>query len=77
MICKSADANGFGCADLGKAFNGPDGLGPSGDLLADDQTHPSDKGDDAEQRLAGRASWRLPSLQVVERAGASAPAVGP
>jgi lysophospholipase L1-like esterase len=44
MICKSAKANGFGCTDLAKAFNGPDGLRPSGDLLADDYTHPSDKG---------------------------------
>jgi hypothetical protein len=44
MICKSAMANGFGCTDLAKAFNGPDGLRPSGDLLADDYTHPSDKG---------------------------------
>jgi hypothetical protein len=43
MICKSAKANGFGCADLSKAFNGPDGMKPSADLLADDYTHPSDK----------------------------------
>jgi lysophospholipase L1-like esterase len=51
MICKSAKANGFGCADLSKAFNGPDGMKPSGDLLADDYTHPSDKGNEVIARV--------------------------
>ena len=44
MLCTSARAHGFGCADIAKAFNGPDGMRPSGDLLAVDYTHPSDKG---------------------------------
>ena len=44
MLCASATEHGFGCADLSAAFNGPDGTKPSGDLLADDYTHPSDKG---------------------------------
>jgi lysophospholipase L1-like esterase len=44
MLCTSAKAHGFVCADIAKAFNGPDGLRPSGDLLALDYTHPSDKG---------------------------------
>jgi lysophospholipase L1-like esterase len=51
MICKSAKANRFGCADLSKAFNGPDGMRPSGDLLVDDYTHPSDKGNEAIARV--------------------------
>jgi hypothetical protein len=44
MLCDTAEQNGFGCADISSAFNGPDGLSPSGDLLADDYTHPSDLG---------------------------------
>jgi len=44
MVCVEATANGFLCADLYHAFNGPDGLTPSGDLLASDYTHPSDLG---------------------------------
>jgi hypothetical protein len=46
MICKAAQENGFVCADIYQAFNGPDGLKPSGDLLASDYTHPSDKGNE-------------------------------
>jgi GDSL-like Lipase/Acylhydrolase family len=46
MICKAAQENGFLCADIYHAFNGPDGLTPSGDLLAGDYTHPSDKGNE-------------------------------
>jgi lysophospholipase L1-like esterase len=46
MICKAALENGFVCADIYQAFNGPDGLKPSGDLLASDYTHPSDKGNE-------------------------------
>ena len=46
MICKAAQANGFTCADIYHAFNGLDGLTPSGDLLAKDNTHPSDKGNE-------------------------------
>jgi lysophospholipase L1-like esterase len=44
MVCAEATANGFLCADIYHAFNGPDGLTPSGDLLASDYTHPSDLG---------------------------------
>ncbi len=46
MICKAAQESGFLCADIYHAFNGPDGLKPSGDLLASDHTHPSDKGNE-------------------------------
>jgi lysophospholipase L1-like esterase len=46
MICHSATTNGFGCGDISKAFNGPDGLKAAGDLLANDYTHPSDKGNE-------------------------------
>ncbi|HEY7705542.1 MAG TPA: SGNH/GDSL hydrolase family protein [Gaiellaceae bacterium] len=44
VLCASAKANGFGCADISKAFNGPAGLKRSGPLLAPDYTHPSDAG---------------------------------
>jgi lysophospholipase L1-like esterase len=47
MICTAAEASGFLCADISTAFNGPDGTQPSGDLLAGDYTHPSDKGNEA------------------------------
>jgi lysophospholipase L1-like esterase len=46
MICKAAQENGFVCADIYPAFNGADGLKPSGDLVALDYTHPSDKGNE-------------------------------
>jgi hypothetical protein len=46
MLCAAAEQNGFGCADIYRAFNGLDGLEPSGDLLADDHTHPSDAGNE-------------------------------
>jgi len=46
MICKAAQENGFVCANIYRAFNGPDGLKPSGDLVAQDYTHPSDKGNE-------------------------------
>jgi lysophospholipase L1-like esterase len=44
MICETAEANGFACGDVGRAFNGADGRTASGDLLAPDYIHPSDKG---------------------------------
>ncbi len=47
MLCDAAERNGFACADISQVFNGPDGLSPSGDLLADDYTHPSDLGNAA------------------------------
>jgi hypothetical protein len=51
MICKAAQANGFTCADIYHAFNGPDGLKPALDLLANDHSHPSDKGNDVIARV--------------------------
>jgi len=51
MICKAAQTNGFTCADIYHAFNGPDGLTFSGDLLAKDNTHPSDKGNEVIARV--------------------------
>lgn len=47
MLCSTAEAEGFGCADIYHAINGRDGLTAAGDLLADDYTHPSDKGNTA------------------------------
>ena len=46
MVCKAAQANGFTCADVYHAFNGPDGLKPEvGDLTASKMNgYPSDKG---------------------------------
>jgi hypothetical protein len=44
MICETAEDNGFTCADISTAFNGEDGRTPSGELLAPDYIHPSDKG---------------------------------
>ena len=44
MICTVAEEHKFGCADIYHAFNGPDGSKASGELLADDYTHPSEKG---------------------------------
>jgi hypothetical protein len=44
MVCAEAMARGFLCADIYSTFNGPDGLTPSGALLAKDYTHPSDLG---------------------------------
>jgi lysophospholipase L1-like esterase len=46
MVCEAAQANGFACADIYNAFNGPAGITPSGDLLGKDYTHPSDKGNE-------------------------------
>jgi lysophospholipase L1-like esterase len=46
MLCSSARAHGFRCADINRAFNGPHGDRPSGDLLGPDYTHPSQKGND-------------------------------
>ena len=46
MICGAAEANGFTCADISSAFNGEDGTQPSGELLATDYTHPSNKGNE-------------------------------
>jgi lysophospholipase L1-like esterase len=45
VLRSSAQAHGFRVADLHHAFNGAAGRAPSGDLLAADSTHPSDRGD--------------------------------
>jgi lysophospholipase L1-like esterase len=47
MICAAAEKSGFVCADISTVFNGEDGTTPSGDLVAGDYTHPSQKGNDA------------------------------
>jgi lysophospholipase L1-like esterase len=46
MLCKVAEAHDVTCADIYHAFNGQDGRKGSGDLLAGDYTHPSDKGNE-------------------------------
>jgi lysophospholipase L1-like esterase len=46
MLCASARAHHFECADINRAFNGPRGDRASGDLLGPDYTHPSQKGND-------------------------------
>ena len=51
MVCESAQANGFICADIYHVFNGSDGLTPSGDLLCKDYTHPSEKGNEVIARV--------------------------
>jgi len=51
MVCAAVQENGFTCADIYHAFNGADGLTPSGDLLARDYTHPSDKGNEVIARV--------------------------
>jgi hypothetical protein len=53
MTCKAAKANGFTCADIYHAFNGPDGLKPiAGDLTASKMNgHPSDKGNEVIARV--------------------------
>ena len=51
LVCTTAEANGFACADVYHAFNGPDGTVPSGDLLAGDYTHPSQNGNDEIARV--------------------------
>ena len=51
MICTAAEAKGFLCADISTEFNGPDGKTPSGDLVAGDYTHPSQKGNDLIARI--------------------------
>ncbi|MFO7530176.1 MAG: acyl-CoA thioester hydrolase/BAAT C-terminal domain-containing protein [Marinobacter sp.] len=46
VYCKVAQANGFTCADIYHAFNGPGGDTTAVDLLAPDTIHPSDKGNE-------------------------------
>ncbi len=51
MICKAAQENGFICANIYPEFNGSDGLKPSGDLVGNDYTHPSNKGNEVIARV--------------------------
>lgn len=51
MVCEAAETHGFACADIYSAFNGTDGLRPSGRLLAKDYTHPSQQGNDLIARV--------------------------
>lgn len=44
MVCESAEAHGFACADIYRAFNGTDRLRPSGRLLAKGYIDPSQQG---------------------------------
>jgi hypothetical protein len=44
MLCTTATANGFGCADIYHAFNGPAGTKAADGLLGPDYTHPSQRG---------------------------------
>ncbi len=46
MVCASAERHGFACADVYGAFNGTDGLRASANLLAEDYTHPSQRGNE-------------------------------
>jgi lysophospholipase L1-like esterase len=47
--CRVAKAHGAVCVDVYHSFNGPDGRTAAGDLLTDDYTNPSAKG---QQRIA-------------------------
>ncbi len=58
MICGAAEANGFTCADISTEFNGKDGRQPSGELLAGDYTHPSDKGNEAIARVLAKLGYK-------------------
>lgn len=57
VLCASAKSSGFRCVDLAGAFNGPEGLRASGDLLANDYTHPSDKGNALIARVLVKAGF--------------------
>ncbi|HET9420267.1 MAG TPA: SGNH/GDSL hydrolase family protein [Nocardioides sp.] len=45
-LCAEMVEAGGVCVDVYRAFNGPDGAQPSGELLAPDYTHPSQEGND-------------------------------
>ena len=51
MLCSTATANGFLCADIYHAFNGPAGTKAAAGLLAPDYTHPSQRGNDTIERV--------------------------
>jgi lysophospholipase L1-like esterase len=51
VLCEVAAGQGFHCDDLHTRFNGKDHRQPSGNLVVDDFTHPSQAGNDAIYRL--------------------------
>lgn len=51
MLCSTATANGFACADIYHAFNGPTGTKAAAGLLGPDYTHPSQRGNDTIERV--------------------------
>jgi hypothetical protein len=44
LLCSTATANGFACADIYHAFNGPTGTKAAAGLVGPDYTHPSQLG---------------------------------
>ena len=57
MICEAAANNGFNCADVYHAFNGPQGVEPAGNLLAADYIHPSQQGHDRIESVLASAGF--------------------
>jgi lysophospholipase L1-like esterase len=51
MLCSTATANGFACADIYHAFNGAAGTKAAAGLLGPDYTHPSQLGNDTIERV--------------------------
>jgi lysophospholipase L1-like esterase len=51
MLCEVAESHDVPCTDIYHAFNGTDGSTASGDLLAGDYTHPSEKGNEVISKL--------------------------
>lgn len=62
VICATAHSHDFTCVDVYHAFNGPEGTGAAGDLLAADYTHPSQLGNDriADLLIAGGYAPLMP-----------------
>jgi lysophospholipase L1-like esterase len=56
--CRVAAAHDAKCIDTLRAFNGPQGDEPAGELLASDYTHPSAKGMALIARLLSETSSR-------------------
>ena len=56
MLCKAAQENGYTYADIYRAFNGTDGLRPSGTLFSPNYQN-SDKG-----KRSSRMFWRTSDL---------------
>ncbi len=51
MLCRTARANGFACADVYHAINGPQGTTAAAGLLGPDYTHPSQRGNDTIEKV--------------------------